>query len=305
MDNFINILDHSKEELHSLLDRCITLKKRMKQGIPDRILLGKTLMTIFEKPSTRTRVSLEAAASSMGANSMTQEMTEKSRLGKREAIKDVARVVCRYVDIIAIRTFEHENVEEFANYSDVPVINALSDYSHPTQAMADILTAKEHLGEIKGKKIVFIGDGNNVAYSLAAAAGKFDMAFSLIAPEGYEFSPESIDFLKSKNPDSTINVTNNIDSDITDADIIYTDVWTSMGQEDEYEKRMQTFKPYQVNEELLSKAPKHCKVMHCLPAHRDEEITDGVIESKQSIVFDQAENRMHLYRGLFGELLKK
>lgn len=304
MKHFINILDHSEEELTALLLRSKELKSRMKAGIPDRILLGKTLMTIFEKPSTRTRVSLEAAASSMGANSMTQEMST-SRLGEREPIKDVARVISRYVDIVAIRTFEHENVEDFAKYSDVPVINALSDYSHPTQAMGDIITISEHYDDVKGKHIAFIGDGNNVAFSIAAAAARFGMAFTLICPEGYEFQDKDVKFLREKVPGQDFCITNKIDDRIKSADIIYTDVWTSMGQEDEYEKRKKIFQPYQVNGELLAKAPGHCKVMHCLPAHRGEEITDEVIESERSIVFDQAENRMHLYRGLFAELLSK
>ncbi len=305
MKHFINILDHNREELQVLLERCLDLKKRMKAGIPDRLLISKTLMTIFEKPSTRTRVSLETAAASMGAHSITQELTDDSRLGKREAVKDVARVISRYVDIIAIRTFEHKIVEEMAEYSDKPVINALSDYSHPTQAMADIITMTEYLGEVRGKKIVFVGDGNNVSLSLAAAASRFEMKFTLTAPKSYEFTEKNLKFLINDNPDFKPCITNNIKPEITDADIIYTDVATSMGQEGEYEKRKNAFAPYQVNKALLDLAPKHCKVMHCLPAHREEEITDEVMESEQSIVFDQAENRMHLYRGLFAELLGK
>ncbi|MBN1257406.1 MAG: ornithine carbamoyltransferase [Planctomycetes bacterium] len=303
MKDFVNILDHSTAELESLLARCADLKTRLQTGVADRLLIGRRLMTIFEKPSTRTRVSLEAAAASMGATAITQEMIGGTRLGEREPIKDIARVISRYVDLIAIRTFEHSIVKTFAEWADVPVINTLSDYSHPTQAMADIMTIREHLGTEKGKTLAFIGDGNNVARSLASAAGLLGMRFVIASPKGFELDGDFTAKHAKKCPQADFQQVRDAAQAVADANIIYTDVWASMGQEEEAQARREQFAEYQVNTALLAKAPPDCIIMHDLPAHRGEEITDEAIESANSVVFDQAENRMHFYRGLFAELL--
>ncbi|MBN2712625.1 MAG: ornithine carbamoyltransferase [Planctomycetes bacterium] len=303
--HFVNILDHSTEELEHILARASELKSRMKCGIQDRLMMGKTLAMFFEKPSMRTRVSLEVAASSMGGSAICLDTNEGpgARLGDRESIDDVARVISRYVDVISIRTFEHSKVEALAKFGSVPVINALSDYSHPTQAMADIMTMREHLGNTRGKTLVFIGDGNNVARSLASLCGKLGVRFVLGCPEGYGLDPEFVTSLKKICPDADFSEINDPVKAVKDAAVVYTDVWASMGQETERAKRLEIFKSYQVNSELMSKAPAGAKVLHCLPAHRGEEITAEVMESEASLVFDEAENRMHINRALFAVLV--
>jgi ornithine carbamoyltransferase len=305
LKHFINILDYSSEELKKILQISLDLKKRMKKGIPDQHMVGKRLMTIFEKPSTRTRVSLESAVVSLGGHAITQELSGDNRIGKREAPKDVAQVLSRYVDVIAIRTFAHSIVEEMAEYSSVPVINALSDQSHPTQVMADLLTMQEHMENIEGKKFVFVGDGNNVSRSLASVCGKLGVEFALCCPEGYEFDDEFMGYLRKSCPNVKFTLGNDIKEVVQGADVVYTDVWASMGQEDEGKIREKAFAPYQVNSDLMKHANDNCLVMHCLPAHRGHEITDDVIDSKTSVVFDEAENRMHIYRGLFVYLLSQ
>lgn len=303
MKHFINVLDHDTDTLSRLLERCHTLKGRMGEGIHDRLLLGKVLLAYFEKPSTRTRFSLESAIASMGGYAICQDQPGGTRLGEREPIKDIARVVSRYVNIISIRTFAHSVVEELAEYGSIPVINALSDFSHPTQAMADIMTIEEHLGTAKEKHLVFVGDGNNVARSLAAVAGRLGMRFTLTCPEGYELDRHFREKLERECPNLDFTETHDPAAAVKTADIVYTDVWASMGQEEEAEERQRQFMPFQVNEKLMAGAPQGCIFMHCLPAHRGEESTDGVLESQQSVIFDQAENRMHFYRGLFVTLL--
>ncbi|MFH0910361.1 MAG: ornithine carbamoyltransferase [Planctomycetota bacterium] len=301
--HFISVLDHSTETLTRLLNRAAALKARRRAGIHDRLLLGRTLGMFFDKPSTRTRVSLEVAAASMGGYAIHQEGSA-SRLGAREPVQDVARVMSRYTDLIAIRTFGHDVVETFARYATVPVVNALSDYSHPTQAMADMLTLRERWGKLEGKKLVFVGDANNVARSLAAASGRLGLSFAIARPPEYGFEAAFLACLAKACPGMDFAETSDPAAAVGDADVLYTDVWTSMGQEAEAAERKKTFLPYQLNAALLGRAPKGCLVMHCLPAHRGQEITDEVLESPRSVVFDQAENRMHFYRGLFAELLE-
>lgn len=300
MKGFINILDHDRDELEQILTRAAELKARLKAGIPDHGMRGKILAMYFEKPSTRTRFSLETAAVTLGGHAIHENNT---RLGDREAVRDVARVVSRYVDLVSIRTFGHDILEEFAKYADVPVINALSDHSHPTQAMADVMTMREHLGDTRGKKLVYIGDGNNVALSLAALCGRLGIRFGISCPEGYGLSESTRTELLRECPDMDFSEEQNPKLALADADVAYTDVWVSMGMEEEAARRKAAFAPYQLNEELLRAAKQGCKIMHCLPAHRGEEITDGVMDAPESIVFDQAENRMHLYRGLFAHLM--
>jgi len=302
MKHFINILDHPREELESLLDWAAHLKSRKHQGIEDRLLLGKSLGMFFEKPSTRTRVSLEAAMASLGGNALFIE-SGKTRLGEREPLKDVARVMSRYVDIISIRTFEHQVVETLAEWSTVPVINALSDNSHPTQALADLLTMRERFGNLKGLTLTFVGDGNNVARSLASLCGQLDVNFILACPDGFSLDKDFLHMLKSKCPKMNYQEERDPNKAIQRASAIYTDVWTSMGQEEESAARKKVFLPYQLNEGLIRNAPEEAIILHCLPAHRGEEITDEVIESANSAVFDQAENRMHINRALLTRLI--
>jgi ornithine carbamoyltransferase len=245
--HLVNILDHDRDWLERLLQRCALLKARRQAGIADRLLLGRALMMFFEKPSTRTRVSLETAIGSMGGYAINQENPAGSRLGDREALCDVARVISRYCDLISVRTFDHQVVETLAAWATVPVINALSDYSHPTQALADLLTIREHLGAEAGRTLVFIGDGNNVARSLAAVAGRFDLRFVLCCPEGYDFDADFVATLGRECPDLEFTTERDPATAVRRADIIYTDVWASMGQEEEADVRRQTFAPYQVN----------------------------------------------------------
>ncbi len=303
--HLINLLDFSTEELEALLQRAAEMKARLKSGIPDRHLIGKTLLMFFEKPSMRTRVSLEAAMGSMGGTAiyLDTDGPKGSRLGERESLADVGRVASRYADLIAIRTFEHEKVEKLAQYSSVPVINALSDWSHPTQALADILTLREAVGDSAGKTFVFVGDGNNVARSLAAICARLGIRFILCRPDGYAFCETFLGQLRSACPGADLVEMDDPGAAVKEAAVIYTDVWASMGQEEEKTVRNAVFAPYQVNESLLSAAPAEVRVMHCLPAHRGEEITDGVMEASASIVFDQAENRMHINRAVFDLLL--
>lgn len=302
MKHFIDILDHTTDELLEILERAAVLKKRKRLGIPDRTMVGKTLGMYFDKPSLRTHVSLEVAMATMGGTAIYLS-TFGQPLGKRECIADQARVMSRFVDIISIRTFGHAIVREFAAYATVPVINALSDESHPTQAMADIMTFREYRGSFEGQMWVFVGDGNNVARSLAALCAKVGLGFRLACPRDYAFSEGFLESVRTACPGCRLEVTHDPVEAVRDAAVVYTDVWTSMGQEEESEVRKRVFRPYQVNAQLMAHAPKDALVMHCLPAHRGEEITDEVIDSPASVVFDEAENRMHINRGLFSYLL--
>ncbi len=297
MKHFIDILDHTPDELAYVLERAAALKARRRDGIPDRPLTGRILGLLFEKPSLRTRVSLEAAAVSLGGSALFLS-TNGRPPEARESLADQARVLSRYVDAISIRAFSHDVITTFAAWSSVPVINALSDYNHPTQAMADMLTLREHLGTLADRTLAFVGDGNNVARSLAAACAKLEIPFAIASPEGYELSSSFVETLRSDCPGCRITITPDPAQAVREAAAVYTDVWASMGQEDEAEERRKQFAPYQMNAALLAGAPDDALVMHCLPAHRGEEITDDVLESSRSVVLDQAENRMHLNRAL-------
>lgn len=301
MKHFVSILDHSADELEIILQRSADLKSRRRAGIHDRIMMGMNLGMYFEKPSLRTRVSLESAMVSMGGGAINLDIRGKP-LGERESIKDQALVMSRYVDLISIRTFSHNVVETLAEWSSVPVINALSDYNHPTQAMADILTYREHVRNPGVGRLTYVGDGNNVARSLVSICAILAIPFTAASPKGYELDPDFMAIVKKLKPAADIAVTNDPYAAVKDAAIIYTDVWTSMGQEDEAAERRNIFLPYQVNSDLLAQAPDDVRVMHCLPAHRGDEITDEVMDSSVAIVYDQAENRMHINRGLFAVL---
>ncbi len=302
MDNFLSINSCTCEQLLELLELSLELKQLYKSGRRDLCLAGKTLAMLFEKASLRTRISFQVAMTDLAGSSIYIKPEDIGGVGKREPVKDTARVLSRYVHGIMARTFVHDTIVELAEYADVPVINALSDWSHPCQAMADILTIREHCGDLHGLKIAYIGDGNNVARSLVFACAKFGMKIVLASPEGYQLDPELIARTNQNAPDTAGQISDPLVA-VAGADIVYTDTWTSMGQEAEKTKRTEDFNGFQVNAELMSHAPAEAKVMHCLPAHRGFEITDEVAESKNSLIFDQAENRLHFQRALLKKLL--
>ncbi len=304
MKHFLSIADFSPEEIFHILELSAKLKEEWKKGGNKPILAGKTLGMIFQKPSLRTRVSFEMAMRHLGGHAIYLSPDEV-QLGKRESVADVARVLSRYVDAIMARVFSHKDLEELARYSSVPVINGLSDYSHPCQAVGDIFTIWEKRGAIKGLKLAFVGDGNNVCNSLLFITSKLGMDMAVASPKGYEPRPEvvqkALEFAAQSG--SRITITNDPAEAVRDADVIYTDVWTSMGQEAEAEERAKVFPPYQVNSALVAKAKPEVMVMHCLPAHRGQEITDEVADGPNSIIFDQAENRLHAQKGILAYIL--
>lgn len=302
MKDFISIQDCSTDQIKELLELSVELKKLYKSGGRDLCLAGKTLAMLFEKPSLRTRMSFQVAMTDLGGDPFYIKPEDIGGVGKREPIKDMARVLDRYVSGIMARTFEHKTVVELAEFAEIPVINALTDFSHPCQAMADVLTILEHLGKLEAVKVAYIGDGNNVARSLAFVCAKLGMKMSISSPAGYELDAESIDAANQILPE-TVEQTNDPVSVVAGADIIYTDTWVSMGQEDEKQKRCEDFAGFQVNSELIKVAPKSVKIMHCLPAYRGYEITDEVVESANSIIFDQSENRLHFQRALLKKLM--
>jgi len=302
MEDFLAISDFSSDELTNLLEESRSLKNLYKSGQRDLCLTGKNLAMLFEKPSLRTRLSFQVAMTDLGGSPIYVKPEDIGGIGKREPVKDIARVLSRYVDGIMARTFEHSTVIDLAKYADVPVINALTDWSHPCQAMADVLTIWEHFERIDGIKIAFIGDGNNVARSLAFAACKLGMKLVVASPAGYELDAESIERVNSVAADC-VTQTSDPKAAVADADVIYTDTWVSMGQEDEKEKRRREFAGFEVNSDLVAAAPGHVKIMHCLPAYRGFEISDDVTESPNSIIFDQAENRLHFQRALLRKLM--
>ncbi len=302
MKDFLSIIDCPREFLKDLLRISSRLKRLYTLGGNDLSLAGKSLAMLFEKPSLRTRISFQVAMTDLGGHPIYVKPEDIGGIGKREPIKDIARVLSRYVDGIMARTFEHSSVLQLAEYASVPVINALTDWSHPCQAMADVLTIEEHFDDIKGLKIAFIGDGNNVARSLAFACAKFGMQMVVATPAGYELDAETIEKANQVLPDC-VRQTNDPKEAVVDANIIYTDTWVSMGQEDEKQKRQADFAGFQIDDELIQSAPDNVKIMHCLPAYRGFEITDEVAESPNSIMFDQAENRLHFQRALLKKLM--
>ncbi len=303
--HFISIAEHSSEFLEETLAVSARLKKQLREtGLNDSLLNGKTAALIFEKPSLRTRVSFTQSMNQCGGNAITLT-GEEVGLGKREPSKDVARVLAGMCDLIVARVFEHEKLLDLRQYSSVPVINALSDYSHPCQAMSDMLTLREHFGKLNGLTLTYIGDGNNVARSLAVACGKFGVKFICATPPGYALPPEDMDRIMSQVPAMDFETTNDPIEAVRNADAIYTDTWTSMGQETEKQQRIKDFTGFQINLDLLVKAPRHAVVLHCLPAYRGLEITDDVMECEHSLVFPQAENRLHYQKGLIVTLLGK
>lgn len=299
MKHILSVIDLTRDELEQILDESAVMKSRYRKGIHDPFYRGKTLGMYFEKPSLRTRVSLECAVHSLGGAAVCLEANGPGQLWSRESVRDQARVMSRFVSMVSMRTFSQEVIEEFARESSVPVVNVLSDFAHPTQAMADFLTMREHCGDIRGRTMTYLGDGNNVARSLLSAAAYLGVRFVWSGPSGYRLDKAYVDRVRAKVPDMAFVEEEDPAKAVKDADAVYTDVWASMGQEAETAKREKEFAAYQVNEKLMAQAPSRAIVLHCLPAHRGSEITDGVMDGKQAAVYDQAENRMHIYRGLF------
>lgn len=294
--------DLSADELNEILNTAADLKQRYGSGDRPALYPGRVLAQLFEKPSLRTRNSFEAAMINLGGSGIFLTMAEAG-LDGRESLADVATVLSSYSDVITMRTFSQQLIDEFANYSQCPVINALSDELHPCQALTDLLTIQEVAGELQGAHLVFVGDGNNVAKSLATAAAMTGLRFTLAVPADFELPHEFLADLCERYPDARVEQTQDPEDAVVTADFVYTDVWASMGQEEESDRRQQAFSRYQVNSELMQLAPREAKFMHDLPAKRGLEVTDDVMDGGQSIVYQQAENRMHLARGLFAWLL--
>ncbi len=301
--HFLHISDYSKEELWEILDLAKIVKSKFRKREDYKVFNNKSLAMIFAKPSARTRVSFETGFEWMGGHALFLGPNDIG-IGKREAIKDISRVLSRYNDIIMARLFEHEHIIELAEHSSVPIVNGLTDYNHPCQIMADIFTVWENLNDIDGAKIVYMGDGNNIVHSWLHLSMRFPLDFVCCCPEDYEPDVELVNQAKESGV-SKITITNDPVSAVSGADVIYTDVWASMGQKEEAEEREKAFKNFQVNEKLMSLTGKDTLFMHCLPAERDREVTDGVMESDNSIVFDQAENRMHVQNAIMIMLSEK
>lgn len=303
MKHFLSLADYTPEELKALLDLAQFLKDEWRNAGNRPYLRGKTLALVFQKPSLRTRVSFEIAMTHLGGYAFYLSPAE-IKMGGRESVPDVARVLSSYVDGIMARVFEHEHILQLAQYSRVPVINGLSDYNHPAQGLSDLFTIREVKGTLAGLKLAYVGDSNNVTRSLLFGAAKMGMHVSMGSPEGYQLSTEDLALGRSfRVADTQIEVFTDPVEAVRDADVIYTDVWTSMGQEAETEKRLKLFPPYQLNQKLLSYAKSDCLVMHCLPAHRGEEITDEVADGRNSVLFPQAENRLHAQKAILVNLL--
>lgn len=301
--HFISIADLTRSEIEALLDLAIEIKKKQKNGEITHYLKGQTLAMIFQKPSARTRISFEVGMFQLGGHALYLASADIG-VGTREAVKDIARVLARYNDGIMARLFGHEDIIEMARYSSVPVINGLTDLLHPCQVMADVLTILEHRNSLENMKLTFIGDGNNLAHSWLNFASRYPINLALAIPEGYDPNAETLKHATDAGI-SQIEIFRNPKDAVKDADVIYTDVWASMGQEAEAAKRKIAFKNFQINDKLMSYARKNTYVMHCLPAHRGEEITDSVIESPNSIVFDEAENRLHAQKAIMVKLMAK
>ncbi len=298
------IADLDPEDAREILDLAHDLKERRQKGELSQVLLGRSVALIFHKPSLRTRVSFEVALNDLGASGIYLTQQELG-LGSREASQDAALVLSRYVAAIVIRTFAQESVDELARYASVPVINALTDHEHPCQALGDFLTIEEHASRLAGVRLAYVGDANNVARSLASLSLRMGVHLTVASPPDYQLSAGFLEQARAglDEPTGTVTLTDNPARAVKDADFIYTDVWASMGQEAELEERKRIFTPYQVNDELVARAPEQVKVMHCLPAKRGLEITDSVIDGPAAIVYDQAENRLHAQKALLQLLL--
>jgi len=304
MRHFLSLADYAPDELTEILNLAIRLKDEWRHDGNPPLLKGKVLAMVFQKPSLRTRVSFDMAMRHLGGDALYLSPSEIG-LGQREAISDVSRVLSGYVQVVMARVFDHEHILELARFSSVPVINGLSDFNHPCQAMADMLTILERFGQLKGLKMTFIGDGNNVAVSLAFACMRLGIDFTVAAPEGYALPSRALAMAEEMAQESgaSLRQLHDPQAAVEGAHVIYTDTWVSMGQEEEAEHRKQVFPPFQVNEALVDLADSSAIVMHCLPAHRGEEITDQVADGSHSVIFQQAENRLHAQKAILATLL--
>ncbi len=300
VSDFISLAECSQDDILEILALADDLKAKQHAGTPHKMLDGKTIAMIFEKPSLRTRVTFQTGIFQLGGFSVMIE----TRLGERETVPDVARNLDRWVDGIVARTFSHEHLQELAEYADAPVVNALSDHCHPCQILADTQALRAHKGaDLSSLKVAFVGDGNNVFHSWAHFAAKVPLNLTLVCPEGYEADPNVLGYAQKEGL-GVITMTHDVEAGLAGADAVYTDVWASMGQEEEAAEREKTFAPYQVNEAMMAMANKDALFMHCLPAHRGSEVTDAVMDGPNSIVFDQAENRLHAQKAVLATLIK-
>ncbi len=306
LKHFISIHDITAAEFHELLNLALKLKKEHKAGVKHTMLEGKTLGMIFTKSSTRTRISFEVGMYQLGGHPMYLNANDM-QLGRGESIYDTANVMSRFVDGIMIRTYDHQDVLDLAKFGSVPVINALTDYLHPCQAMADLMTVYEHKGTLAGLKLAYVGDGNNVAHSLLYACAKAGMHMAVATPKGYECDEEVVKnaIEDAKETGGRITITNDPKEAMQDADVVCTDTWTSMGQEAEKAERVKIFQDYQVNKELFSFAKEDAIFIHCLPAYRGYEVTEDIIDGPMSVVFDEAENRLHAQKAILVALMDK
>lgn len=297
--DFISLHDFSKEDLSFILDVAKDLKAEQKAGRPHPILQGKTLGMVFTKSSTRTRVSFEVGMYQLGGHALFLSGRD-IQLGRGEPISDTARVLSRMVDGVMIRTFSHQEVLELAEFSTIPIINGLTDLLHPCQVLADLMTIQEHKGQLEGLKLAYVGDGNNMAHSLMFGGAKMGLHVVIASPQGYKPDPLIVAKAQAdaRNNGGLVEVVDDPSEAVKGADVLYTDVWASMGQEAEANERMKAFKGYQINSDSLKRANQSAIVLHCLPAHRGEEITEDVIEGAQSVVFDEAENRLHAQKAI-------
>ena len=304
MQHLLSLRDLSREQVESILTKSAELKAKLRAGDRTPLLPGRVLTQVFEKPSLRTRVSFEAAIGQLGGSGIFLSGKEAGLEG-RESNVDVAKVIGGYSDVIALRTFSQQLIEDFAEHAGCHVVNALSDASHPCQALTDVLTMQEAFDDVSGRTLTYIGDGNNVAVSLANICAILDLSFVIAAPEGFQLEQAFFDDLRAAYPSARLAQTSDPHAAVKDADVVYTDVWASMGQESEKDARAKTFADYQINAALMASAPKHAKFLHCLPARRGLEVTDEVIDGPQSLAFPQAENRMHVAKGVLAWLLDK
>jgi len=293
--SFTRVADWSRDELESVLDFADDLKQRQARREEHRLLPGRTLAMIFQKPSTRTRVSFEVGMTQLGGHALYLAAGDL-QLGRGETLKDTATVLSRYVDGIMIRTFDQDDVEELATHASIPVINGLTDISHPCQALADVMTIRERLGRIEGVRVAYLGDGNNVCASLMVACAKLGAPFVAASPEGYEVWPEAVELAREAGGE--VELTTDPRAAAEGADVLYTDVWTSMGQEEERERRLRDLAGYGIDAELVRLANEGAIILHCLPAHYGEEITEDVLYGPRSAVWDEAENRLHAQKAL-------
>ncbi len=301
MRHLISPTDLTAAEMERIFAITTDLKTKYQAGLREPILPGRVMALLFEKPSLRTRVSFESAIANLGGNSLF--LGDDVGWGARESVADFGRVLSEYVDVIVARTRQHQTILDLASYSSCSVINGLTDYVHPCQALADLYTLRERAGRLRGLKLAFVGDGNNMARSLAICCGRMGMKFALAVPAGYDFEEDFREVLARQVPELDLQVTQNPREAVEDAAAVYTDVWASMGQEQQQEQRDRDFAPFQVNEELLAAAPKDAVFMHCLPARRGYEVTDRVIDGPQSVVVQQAGNRLHVQKGILAWML--